>query len=167
MNAAWHQLLLHHPLALAGKIDNRRGLLTATARCKHSENQPLQQTRRMTKNTPDTTHAKVVAVALCATRTRSIVTPASRFAQRRELQQILRVLPCSSWLISPASIMSDERKTLEQRATMTDIERSAAFGIACTCNRDSENLAGSAVRCRAAGREWFLLRCRSSAPHFA
>jgi hypothetical protein len=28
-------------LALAGNIDNRRGLLTTTARRKHSENQPL------------------------------------------------------------------------------------------------------------------------------
>src|SRR5437867_1188718 len=42
-----------------------------------------------------------------------------------------------------------------------------SFGVACTRDGDLKDLAGSAIRCRSAGRERFLLRCRSSAPDFA
>ncbi len=73
--------------------------------------------------------------------------------------------------------MSDERKTLEQRSQMTDLERlrhsashvlaTAILNFPCTCDGDLENLAGSTVRRRAAGGKRFLLRCRSPTPHFA
>src|ERR1700737_3462787 len=41
------------------------------------------------------------------------------------------------------------------------------FRVARPCDGNFEDLAGSAVRRRAAGRERFLLRCRSSAPDLA
>ena len=63
--------------------------------------------------------------------------------------------------------MKEERKTLDERAQMTDLERLRHSAVARPCDGDLEDLAGSAVRRRAAGRERVLLRCRSSAPHLA
>jgi hypothetical protein len=42
VDAARHELLLYHPLALAGKIDNRRRLLTAPGGSKQPNNQKLR-----------------------------------------------------------------------------------------------------------------------------
>src|SRR6266446_8378976 len=72
----------------------------------------------------------------------------------------------SSWLISPAF---HERRSQNIRTTRADdgYRTAPAFRVARARHGYFENLAGSAVRCRSAGRERFLLRCRSSAPHFA
>src|SRR5207245_98801 len=72
----------------------------------------------------------------------------------------------ASWLISPAF---HERSSQNFRTPCADDRdrASSSFGIPCSGHRNLKNLAGSAVRCRSAGRERFLLRCRSSAPHFA
>ena len=63
--------------------------------------------------------------------------------------------------------MDEERKTLEQRAQMTDLERlrhSAAHVLATAILKiwpEAQFAAGPA------GRERLLLRCRSAPPHFA
>src|SRR4026208_1225967 len=74
--------------------------------------------------------------------------------------------PGASWLISSAL---DERRTENVRATRANdgSGTSPAFGVACTCDGDLENLARSAVCRGATGGERVLLRCRSSTPHFA
>src|SRR6266480_411682 len=60
-------------------------------------------------------------------------------------------------------------RTENSGATRADggYRTSSAFRVPCPGDSNSENLAGSAVRRRAAGRERLLLRCRSSPPHFA
>src|SRR3984893_16138769 len=89
-----------------------------------------------------------------------------RLGQRRSLDQISSCPSCPSWLISPAF---HERRTQNTRAPRNDERHraSSSFGVARPRNSDLEDLAGGAVRGGAAGRERFLLRCRSSAPHFA
>ena len=47
----------------------------------------------MTKNTPDATHTKVVAVALCATQCALHCYSGVALRTAKQLQQILRVLP--------------------------------------------------------------------------
>ena len=62
--------------------------------------------------------------------------------------------------------MSEERKTLDQRAQMTDLlERLRHSALTCFGNGDSKNLAGSTVRCGPTCGERLLLRCGSSPPH--
>src|ERR1051326_3623700 len=87
--------------------------------------------------------------------------PKSKEAPR----QISSCPSCPSWLI-PAVHGGRPQNT---RAAREDERHraSAPFDCACTCHGDSKDLARRAVRRRAAGRERFLLRCRSSAPHFA
>src|ERR1700726_1513004 len=89
-----------------------------------------------------------------------------RLGQRRSLYQISSCPSCPSWLISPAF---HERRTQNTRATRNDERHraSSSFGVARPRNSDLEDLAGGAVRGWAAGRERFLLRCRSFPPHFA
>ena len=60
-------------------------------------------------------------------------------------------------------------KRKNSRATRTDdrSRTSSSLRVARPCHRHSENLAGSAVRCGPARGQRFLLRCRSSPPHFA
>src|SRR4029450_10435139 len=74
--------------------------------------------------------------------------------------------PRASWLIFP---LVDEGRAQNVRATRANdrVGASPAFGIACTCDGDLENLAGSAVCRRATSGKRFLLRCRSSTSHFA
>jgi hypothetical protein len=42
---------MHHPLPLAGKINNRRGLLTATGCCKQDNDQPMRSSSHNEKYT--------------------------------------------------------------------------------------------------------------------
>src|SRR5438552_1138499 len=72
---------------------------------------------------------------------------------------------CSSWLIAP--VYAGRPQNAGATRANDGHRASPAFGFACSGHGHFENLAGSAVRRRAAGRERLLLRCRSSPPDFA
>src|SRR5439155_18561221 len=74
----------------------------------------------------------------------------------------------SSGVETSLTIFHERRAQNFGTARDDDGHRTASsFGVACARDGDPEDLARSAVCRRAAGRERFLLRCRSSAPHLA